>query len=317
MSDSRQITADVFLVRPHHFGPNTQTAQSNFFQRQIHTSLTDVQASALNEFDGMVGALRDAGVNAMVFQDTDDPSKPDAVFPNNWVSLHGDGTAILYPMEAPSRRPERRIDIVESLSNDYGFFVSNIVDLSFLEGEGLFLEGTGSLVLDHVQRAAYAALSSRTHMMAAAEFARQAKYEIAAFEAADSSGRAIYHTNVMMTIGQRFAVICADSIVDRGERSAVMARLVAGGRVVVEITVSQMEQFAGNILELATADERSVILMSRSAYEALSSEQIETLESCGKIIPVAVPTIESVGGGSVRCMMTEVFLPVSSSMVSK
>ena len=311
MQGGRQSTGHVLMVRPCHFGSNSETAASNAFQQPISDPADTIQNRALAEFDGMFQTLRSAGVVPMVFEDTQEPVKPDAVFPNNWVSFHNDGTVYLYPMEAPSRRLERRADIVETLSDSKGFYVREIIDLSASENNGQFLEGTGSMVLDRVNRVIYAALSTRTHMSALAEFSQQADYEITAFDATDSRGRAVYHTNVMMAIGSRFAVICADAIVDRVKRTAVLARLAATGREIIEISIQQMENFAGNLLELITESGGTIIVVSRTAYEALTADQRNRLSQYGEVLPVAIETIEKVGGGSVRCMLAEVFLPLS------
>jgi hypothetical protein len=312
MDDESQITAHIVLVRPHFFGPNAETSASNFFQQTPTKSAKDIRTLAVTEFDRLVQALVTAGAKPIVFEDTDSPIKPDAIFPNNWASFHADGTVFLYPMESPGRRAERRTDIVESLSDEKGFRVREIIDLSPSEDRGIFLEGTGSMVLDRPHRVAYAALSSRTHMTALADFAQHASYEICAFEAVDSNGGVIYHTNVMMNIGERFAVICAAAIIDTEKREAVLARLAATGREVIEISVAQMESFAGNILELATASDSSIIVMSQSAHVAMSNRQLESLARYGHILPIPIDTIERVGGGSVRCMMAEIFLPRSS-----
>lgn len=264
---------------------------------------------AQQEFDAMVGALRGVGVEVIVFDDTDEPVTPDAIFPNNWVTFHADGRVFLYPMEAINRRAERRPDIVEDLSTEHGFYVSEIVDLSPLEADGLFLEGTGSMVLDRVGHVAYAALSSRTHVDALADFAQRADYEITAFEASDSRGRRVYHTNVMMCLGERLAIVCADSIDDAEKRAAVLERLGETGRDVVEISGQQMEHFAGNMLELGNRDGEAVVALSRTAHDSLTDDQRERISRCGRMLPIDVGTIERVGGGSVRCMLAEIFLP--------
>lgn len=266
---------------------------------------------ALGEFDAMTRALREAGIAPIVFEDTDEPAKPDAVFPNNWLSLHADGRAFLYPMESAIRRQERRLDILESLSTEHGFRVHEIVDLSPLENDGLYLEGTGSMVLDRVDRVVYAALSSRTHMAALADFAQRADYDIAAFEARDDGGAPVYHTNVMMALGTRFAVLCAAAIADAEKRDAVIDKLAATGRAVVEITIAQMRSFVGNMLEVENAAGEPVVILSRSADEALTGDQRRTLSRCGRLLPIDVSTIERVGGGSVRCMLAEIFLPTA------
>ena len=310
----------VFLVRPCHFGSNPETAGSNAFQQDVSDPAGETQARALVEFDGLVQALRSVGVVAIVFDDTDAPVKPDAVFPNNWVSFHGDGRVYLYPMEATSRRAERRAEIVAALSENHGFHVREIIDLSTAEDDGLFLEGTGSMVLDRVNRVIYAAMSSRTHMSVLADFAQQADYEITAFDAIDSAGRPIYHTNVMMAIGTGFAIICADAITDNLKRKTVLARLAASGREIIEISIRQMENFAGNLLELTNESGASVIVLSRTANAALTADQRNSLARFGQVLPVAIETIEKAGGGSVRCMLAEVFLPhsqVSSALGAK
>ena len=297
------------MVRPHHFGPNSQTAASNTFQRAPDGNVAAIGPQALQEFDAMTRILRAAGVVPIVFEDTDTPAKPDAVFPNNWISFHENGDVFLYPLEAEDRRIERRTDIVESLSVDWSFQVNNVIDLSALEASRWFLEGTGSMVLDRTNRVAYAALSSRTHQEALAEFAQQANYEIVAFAAHDMDGQPIYHTNVMMAIGQRVAVLCADSISDDQERAAVIERLTATGREIIEISRSQMHSFAGNVLELSTEAGESVIVLSRTAGDCLTRDQRDRMAACSRLLPIAIDTIERIGGGSVRCMLAEVFLP--------
>ena len=309
MADARQTTAHVVMIRPSCFGPNDETAQSNFFQRSNAIPPAEIQVRAIAEFDALVKALGDAGVEPIVFQDTDSPAKPDAVFPNNWVSFHADGRVFLYPMEAPTRRAERRMDIIETLSQKHAFRVTDIVDLSTWEERGGFLEGTGSMVLDRVRRIAYAALSSRTHMQVLADFSQRAGYEISAFDAVDAQGRSVYHTNVMMCIGEEFAVICADAIADRQQRADVLAQLTASGREIVEISLAQMERFAGNLIEVAGATGTSIIVLSDAALGVMSKTQLDLLARCGRILSIPIDTIESAGGGSVRCMMAEVSLP--------
>lgn len=297
------------MIRPRAFGPNAQTAASNAFQQRVEGPLTAVREQALREFDALANALRDHGVTPLVFEDTAEPSKPDAVFPNNWVSFHADGRVFLYPLEAPVRRAERRMDIVESLSAEHGFRVRDITDLSELENVGAFLEGTGSMVLDRINRVAYAALSSRTHLDALADFAQRADYEITAFDASDADGQPIYHTNVMMAIGTQFAVVCSESIGDADKRADVLGRLAATGRAVIEIDLAQMHRFAGNLIELRTADGKFIVVLSQNAYDSLTAAQREQLSTFGRLLPVDVAMIERVGGGSVRCMLAEVFLP--------
>ncbi|MFQ5634090.1 MAG: citrulline utilization hydrolase CtlX [Gammaproteobacteria bacterium] len=306
----RQTTRYVFMVRPHHFGPNEQTAASNAFQQPSDRPLTQLREQALREFDAMTAALRSAGITPIVFEDTDEPVKPDAVFPNNWVSFHADGRVFLYPMEAVARRAERRLDIIEALSVEWGFRVSEIVDLSAFESDGLFLEGTGSMVLDRVGHVAYAALSSRTHMDALADFAQRADYEITAFEARDAGGQRVYHTNVMMALGEKFAVICSESIVDANKRAAVLDRIAGSGRDIVEITREQMRNFGGNLLELSSDSGDPVTVLSRRAHDSFNAEQRERISGFTRLLPTDVGTIERIGGGGARCMLGEIFLPL-------
>jgi hypothetical protein len=309
----RQITADVLLIRPAAFGYNRETAATNTFQQPPSGNPTALQPSAAAEFDGLVAALREAGVRALVFDDSIEPDTPDALFPNNWVSFHADGTVVLYPLAASNRRPERRGDIIEELGAQHGFYIRRVLDLSPLEQRGMYLEGTGSLVLDHRNRIGYAALSLRTHPQGLAEFGRQMDFEIVSFTAHDELGRSIYHTNVLMSIGERFAVICTEAISDAGERRTIMQRLRSGGRQVIEISMAQMQSFGGNILQLATGDGGSVVAMSTTARQGFSHAQRAMLAESGTLVSVPVPTIESAGGGSVRCMLAEIFLPRASA----
>jgi len=297
------------MVRPARFGFNSQTAPSNSFQRLPPADApSELQALALREFDGLADGLRGAGVNVMVADDTPLPVKPDAIFPNNWVSFHGDGTVVLYPMLAPNRRSERRDDVLRQVSGDGGFRITRTIDLSYRELEGKYLEGTGSLVLDRASHVAYASLSPRTDLDVLGEFAQQLDYELVAFEALDSAGGAVYHTNVLMTIGARFAVLCAAAIAERRHRDAVYSMLRASGREIIEISPAQMQGFAGNLLELAPAG-AAVIALSTTAWRSLDPGQRRTLERHGRILAVDIPTIERCGGGGVRCMLAEIHLP--------
>jgi len=261
----------------------------------------------------MVSSLRHAGVRVMVIDDTDQPCKPDAVFPNNWFTTHATGDVFIFPLEAPGRRAERRMDFIDALSGEHGFSVRRVVDLSGHESEGRFLEGTGSMVLDRVNRIAYAAHSSRTHPELLDAFALEAGYEACVFATLDSDGRAIYHTNVMLAIGEQFAVVCAAAISDRRQRTTVIERLAGTGRQVIEITMEQMTAFAGNVLEVQGTDGEPFIILSKTAHDALTGEQRTALQRCARLLPIAVDTIERVGGGSVRCMLAEIFLPPVNS----
>lgn len=305
-----QSVADVLMIRPVRFAGNPQTAESNRFQRLTGAaSPASVQAQALAEFDGLVQVLTHAGVRVHVFDDVPDPHTPDSIFPNNWISFHADGTVVLYPMLAPNRRLERRMDIVESLNSRLGFHITRSVDLTHREAESKFLEGTGSLVLDRRNSIAYACLSPRTDLDVLGEFAQRLDYEIVAFEAFDADGAAIYHTNVLMSVGEHFTAVCVESI-EAARRSAVVETLRAGGHAVIELSHAQMHQFAGNMLELRTQSGGCLLAMSAAAKASLTAEQIGALESAaGPIVSSPIPVIEQLGGGSVRCMLAEVGLP--------
>ncbi len=306
----KQTAADIMMVRPVAFAGNPQTQASNSFQQRDSGAIDAAnQAAALREFDSLAAALQRAGVNVHVFDDTPEPHTPDSIFPNNWVSFHADGSIVLYPMLAENRRLERRLDLLEALSVKHGFHTARVIDLTHHESTGVYLEGTGSLVLDRLHRIAYACVSPRTDLDVLGDFAQQLDYDIVAFEANDASGAPIYHTNVVMCIGARFAAICPDCI-RADERGAVLDALRRTGHEVVELSMEQLAAFAGNMLELRTAGGASVVAMSRTAFEALSARQRATIERLGgPIVAAAIPTIETLGGGSVRCMLAEVHLP--------
>jgi hypothetical protein len=306
-----QSASTVFMVRPARFSFNQETAVSNHFQQAMAgLGEAEVQAQAFAEFDAAVATLRSRGVQVVVFDDTAAPDKPDAVFPNNWVSLHADGTAILYPLCAPNRRPERRPDIMAALQARFG--VTSVLDLSAHEQEGRFLEGTGSIIFDHEHRVAYAGLSPRTDAGLLAAVAARLGYRPVAFRAQDAAGHAIYHTNVMMCVGAGFAVVCLESIADAAERAAVVASLTATGHELVAISLTQVAHFCGNMLTLRPAAGRELLVMSQSACTALTTAQKQTLERYCELLPLAIATIETIGGGSVRCMLAEVFLTAAS-----
>ncbi|HMI75146.1 MAG TPA: arginine deiminase-related protein [Steroidobacteraceae bacterium] len=304
-----QSAGSVLMVRPARFACNPQTAASNAFQRHPTPLVgNDLQAAALQEFDELATALDRAGVEVLIAPDSDQPAKPDAIFPNNWVSFHHDGTVALYPMLAPNRRWERRDEVLEQVVRKGGFRVSRTVDLTHREAEEKYLEGTGSVVLDRVHRMAYACSSPRTDLDVLGEFAQLLDYDLMTFDATDSSGRAIYHTNVLMAIGTAFAVVCGDSIANMAHRTAVFSKLRATGHNVVDITREQMAQFAANVLELASPAAK-LIALSTTALDSLNRTQRAILESHAALVPVSIPTIERVGGGGVRCMLAEIHLP--------
>jgi len=304
-----QSAGSVLMVRPARFCFNPQTAASNAFQRAPDSgSAARDEAPVLAEFDGVARALRRAGVEVIVAADTQDPEKPDAIFPNNWVSFHHDGSVVLYPMCAPNRRAERREEVIEQVVRDGGFRVARTVDLSYREAEARYLEGTGSLVLDRAAHIAYAGLSPRTDLDVLGEFAQRLDYELVTFETADETSRPVYHTNVIMCVGERFAVVCGEAIAAPLGRAAVFAKLTASGHEIIDISMRQMHAFAGNCLEL-TAQGRKSIVMSATAWGALEQSQCSALARHGGILRVEIPTIERQGGGGVRCMLAEIHLP--------
>ena len=307
----QQCAGAVLMVRPAAFGYNAETAATNHMQRPGAEAEVPVNERACAEFATLVRALESEGIAVCVAEDTPSPAKPDAVFPNNWVSFHEDGTLVLYPMQAPSRRPERRPEVVATALRRLGFKARRTLDLTHHENAGRFLEGTGSLVLDHVNRVAYAALSARTHPALVEEWAREMGYAALMFETRDAQGAPLYHTNVLLCIGARLIVVGTQSIAP-GDRARVLASLGASGREVIELRPSEVERFAGNMLELATWDEAlgdsHVLVMSAGARAALSVETFGRLNACtDTTLAVPLPTIEQLGGGGVRCMLAEVF----------
>lgn len=301
-----QSASHIFMVRPANFAFNEETSVTNSFQGKPANAV-GLQERVLAEFDAFAAALREAGINVIVFEDTISPVKPDAVFPNNWISLHEDGTLVLYPMCTPNRRAERRADIIKELKNR--FKVAGVVDLSVFEKENKFLEGTGSIVFDHLNRVAYACLSFRTDKELFLEACAALNYRPFHFWAFDKGGRPIYHTNVMMCICEKFVVVCAASISNEKEREALLESLERTGREVIEISVDQMNSFAGNMLGLKNAGGENMLVLSQSAYDSLNEAQKKTIERYARTLPLAIPTIESIGGGSARCMIAEIFVP--------
>jgi len=304
--DSTAATA-VLMVRPDHFAHNPETALSNAFQTRPGATPASVRRAALAEFEGLVAGLRARGVRVEVAGGV--PGAPDAVFPNNWVSFHRDGTAVLYPLESPTRRREVRPDLVArlqaSLRGAREGAPGRLVDLTGLAAEGCYLEGTGSLVLDRRARVAYACRSPRTHERALARFAAELDYEPLLFDACDPPGVPIYHTNVLMAVGTGFAVIAAEVIDAPAEREAVLARLASTGRLVLELDRAQLRAFAGNLLELRGGDGRPLIALSARAARSLRPDQRAALGSCAELLPFELDTLETVGGGSARCLLAE------------
>jgi hypothetical protein len=294
------------MVRPVSFAFNEQTAGSNAFQQQ-DISQENIQQKALREFDALVATLRDNGVDVIVIDDTPNPHTPDSIFPNNWVSFHENGQVFLYPMQAENRRLERRGDILAQLKTTFN--ISEVDDLSYFEADSKFLEGTGSMVLDRQNKIAYACISPRTDEEVIAVFCEKSGYRAVEFHAFDGRNKAIYHTNVLMCIGRQFVVICLDSVTDDTGRELLMDSFTIAGKEIIEITMAQMNAFAGNMLELKNSAGNHLLVMSASAYHSLSPQQINLLEQYCKLIYTDLQTIESNGGGSARCMIAEVNLP--------
>jgi len=299
------------MVRPASFGWNPETADSNRFQASAPGG-GESAAAAVAEFDVLVAALVEAGISVHAFADRAEPACPDAVFPNNWVSLHADGTVVLYPMLAPNRRRERRLDLVFELERRGGYRVERLLDLTHHELRGHILEGTGSVVFDHVNRTAYACRSPRTHVEVLEDLCTEIGYAPVAFDAVDATGVPVYHTNVMLSIGTGYALVCAAAVPVQ-QRGALLERLSAGGRRVLTIDPAQMAAFAGNVLELRGAGGTRVLAGSCRAIDSLGPVQREALTGCvDQLLAVPLPTIERLGGGSVRCMLAEIFLPQSA-----
>jgi hypothetical protein len=305
-----QVSGAILMVRPSNFGFNAETALTNRFQHA--GGAADVGLQARKEFDAFAAALAAEGVTVCVAEDSAEPRKPDAVFPNNWVSFHADGTVVLYPMQAVSRRAERRAAIIEQVERDTGFEVKRTLDLTHHEKAGRFLEGTGSLVLDHAARVAYACRSPRTDESVAREWAEELDYSLELFDASDATGAPIYHTNVVMSVGSRVAVVALDNVAE-ADRARVAERLRSSGHDVVAISDAEMSAFAGNVLEVGSWDEHlgdfRILVMSRTARRALAPEKFARLNAgVDSVLAVPVDVIERHGGGSVRCMLAEVFL---------
>jgi hypothetical protein len=308
----KQTTNSILMIRPVAFRMNEQTAVNNYYQKVLDGLLpATVNAKAQQEFDAFVSKLRAVGVDVTVVDDTSNPDTPDSIFPNNWVSFHENGDVALYPMFAENRRQERREDILDILE-DKGFVINNIMDYTSAEEDGFFLEGTGSLVLDRVNSKAYCALSPRADEELFIEFCEDFDYAPVIFEAfqtVDSERKLIYHTNVMMCVGETFAVICSDCIDDKKERKMVLDNLKENGKEIILITEAQMNSFAGNMLEVCGASDKRYLVMSAAAHQSLTPKQIEQLQKHAEILSSSLDTIEACGGGSARCMMAEIFLP--------
>jgi hypothetical protein len=301
-----QSTSSVLMIRPGRFYPNPQTAADNAFQCTRHLGSDALTLMARKEFDAAVQTLRAAGVNVHVFEDTAEPEKPDAVFPNNWISAHHDGRIALFPMYSVLRRRERRQDIVEELRKHYR--VTEVIDYSPFEDEGCCLEGTGSLVFDHLNKIAYASLSNRSDPKMIQRFADDFSYEPVIFTSIGPNGEPIYHTNVMMCIGTAFAMVGLEMIPNKAERQQLRSRLEKTGKEIVELSADQIANFAGNTIELQNKSGEKLLVLSSRAARALTEEQRKTLTGYARLLPLELPTIE-LGGGSARCMMATIHLP--------
>lgn len=307
---NKYIADKVLLVEPVSFGFNQETAVNNFFQSQSSPlTAEEIQGRALKEFYGLRDALTEKGIEVITIKDTEQPRTPDAVFPNNWISFHEDGQIVLYPMFAPNRRMERRQDITKILAKHH-IQINNIVDFTFWETENRFLEGTGSMVLDRRRKIAYAALSDRTDKSAFLQYCCTFGYEpiiFEAFQSVNGERKPVYHTNVMLCVADTYAVICSESIDDERDRDTVLNALRNSGKKIIDITEEQMHGFAGNMLQLSNQAGQRFLVMSQQAYDVLTINQREELKQINELIVCAVPTIESIGGGSVRCMIAEIF----------
>ena len=302
-----QITDTILMVRPAAFGPNEETATTNFFQlpgQQFNDQ--SVQQSAIKEFDNMVGILRNHDINVLVIDDTPTPVKPSAIFPNNWLSTSPEGIVSVFPMYAPSRRTEKREDILKLLAEK--FIVKGVQDWSEFEAEGKFLEGTGSMVIDHENEVIYICYSPRTDISVLEKFANASKYRAIAFLATDKNGNPVYHTNVVMTLGENFAILCEEAIDEEWELIAIRQLLDSSGHDVIKITKDQMHCFAGNMLQVKNNKGEKFLVMSQTAFDSLYDDQKEELSAKNTLLPIPIPVIEKTEGGSVRCMMAEIFL---------
>jgi hypothetical protein len=308
----KQTTNTILMIRPINFRMNEQTAVNNYYQKEVKKTLPEtINSMAQSEFDDYVKKLRSYGIHVIVANDTDEFDTPDSIFPNNWISFHENGAVGIYPMFAENRRLERREDILAQVEEE-GYHIDHVVDYTSAEEEELFLEGTGSIALDRVSRKAYCALSPRANEDLFIEFCEDFEYTPVIFTAnqtVEGERKAIYHTNVMMCIAETFAIICLDSIDDKKERKNVIKHLKQDGKELIDITESQVNSFAGNMLQVTGKEDRKYLVMSQSAFDSLSRNQIQRIEKHCGIISSSLEVIEYCGGGSARCMMAEVFLP--------
>ena len=308
-----QSASTILMIKPTGFRFNEETAVNNHFQLADNSSSKEqIKANAISEFNAMVSLLRSKGVNVIVYDHNDGDKLPDAVFPNNWFSTHGNGKVYLYPMNAENRRLERKLEIFDELESTHNFRISNIVDFTHGENENLFLEGTGSMILDRVNKYIYASISTRTSLKLLNEFAQKISYDVISFKSHHNKSNdspLIYHTNVMMCLASSFVVICMDAIIDKNERERVSQKLAESNKKMIEISFDQMNSFAGNMLEVQNNLGKKYLMMSSTAYHSLIPEQLNQIQEFVEIIHSPLDTIETLGGGSARCMMAEIFLP--------
>ena len=306
----KQTTSKLLMVRPQSFGFNEETAGNNAFQQKgDNYDPEKVKQLAVNEFDHFVSILQEHGIEVLVVNDTEYPPKSDAVFPNNWFSTHQEGVLVVYPMFSENRRLEVREDIIDDLAENYGY--NEVIDWTPALLKNIYLEGTGSLILDRVNKIAYACYSERTNEELLKNWGRRMGYKTIGFHSVDKNGMNIYHTNVMMAMGDHFVVISMESIQDPNERELLLSTFQKTGKTLIDLSLDQIDEFAGNMLQVENADEKSFLIMSKAAFDSLNPDQIELIKEFTEPLVAPIPTIEKYGGGSVRCMLAEVFLPVS------
>lgn len=309
--NNQQFSDSILMIEPVSFGFNEQTAGDNYFQNRDYSAGINIQKDALKEFKNLVEKLTVKGIQVIVVKDTPEPHTPDSIFPNNWVSFHEDGRVVLYPMLAENRRAERRNDLI-GLLKDKGYVITDLLDYSYYEKEGHFLEGTGSMVLDHINMIGYAALSKRTDKNLFEEFCTEFGYKSVSFianQTFNGNRVPVYHTNVMICIGDRYAVVCMETIDNHEDRKKMERSLVESGKELIDISETQMHRFAANMLQVKGINSLPYLVMSQTALDSFSHTQLEKLKSYNSIITAQIPTIEKYGGGGVRCMMAEIFCP--------
>jgi len=304
-----QAAPAVMMIRPVRFCYNEQTAVDNAFMNNTHLDSKSSQEKALKEFNAYVDKLESKGVKVLCFEDTYEPHTPDSIFCNNWLSFHEDGTLILYPMKAENRRVERRMDIIEDIQKVHGFKVKEQIDFSGCEEEGIFLEGTGSIIFDYINKIAYACISQRTDKDLLDKVCKKIGFTAHTFHSVDTNGQEIYHTNVMMCLSERYAMVCLQSIRDETEKENLIRSLTETGHEIVPLTYQQIENFSGNALEVCNDKGEKFLIVSKSGYDSLTEEQKAVIEQSDEILPMPLETIETIGGGSARCMIADVRLP--------